>query len=117
SQTVAYLALAPKSNAATLAIAAARKDVRDNRVLPVPVHLRDAHYRGAEKLGHGIGYQYSHDDPSGIAAQDYLGVEREYYRPVPRGFESELSQRLERLRGILRPSRQASGPPPSAAEP
>lgn len=117
SQTVAYLALAPKSNAATLAIAAARKDVRDNRVLPVPVHLRDAHYRGAEKLGHGIGYQYSHDDPSGVAAQDYLGVEREYYRPVPRGFESELSQRLERLRGILRPSRQASGPPPSAAEP
>jgi putative ATPase len=116
SQTVAYLALAPKSNAATLAIGAARKDVRESRVLPVPVHLRDAHYRGAEKLGHGIGYQYSHNDPRGVAAQDYLGVDREYYQPVPRGFESELGQRLEQLRSILRPSRQAPNTPPSASE-
>jgi putative ATPase len=108
SQTVAYLALAPKSNAATTAIGAARKDVRDNRVLPVPVHLRDAHYRGAKQLGHGVDYQYSHDDPSGVAAQDYLGVDRQYYQPVQRGFEAELADRLDKLRRRLRQGRSES---------
>lgn len=103
SQTVAYLALAPKSNAATMAIGAARRDVRENRVLPVPVHLRDAHYKSAEKLGHGVDYQYSHNAPDGVAAQDYLGVDRQYYQPVARGYEAELAKRLEQLRAILRP--------------
>ena len=103
SQTVAYLALAPKSNAATMAIGAARRDVRENRVLPVPVHLRDAHYKSAEKLGHGVDYQYSHNAPDGVVAQDYLGVDRQYYQPVTRGFEAELAKRLEQLRAILRP--------------
>lgn len=102
SQTVAYLALAPKSNAATMAIGEAIKDVTENRVLPVPMHLRDSHYRGAEKLGHGADYQYAHDHENGVAAQDYLGVEREYYRPPDRGYESELQQRLEVLRKRLR---------------
>lgn len=106
SQTVAYLSLAPKSNAATTAIGAARKDVRESRVLPVPVHLRDAHYGGAKQLGHGENYQYSHDDPSGVAAQDYLGVDRQYYQPVARGFESELAHRLENLRTRLRQGRE-----------
>jgi putative ATPase len=105
SQTVAYLALAPKSNAATMAIGAARRDVRENRVLPVPVHLRDAHYQSAAKLGHGVEYQYSHDSPDGVAAQDYLGVDREYYQPMARGFESELAERVERLRKTLRQGR------------
>jgi len=106
SQTVAYLALAPKSNAATMAIGAARRDVRENRVLPVPVHLRDAHYQNAAKLGHGVEYQYSHDSPDGVAAQDYLGVDREYYQPVARGFETELAERVERLRKTLRQGRE-----------
>jgi len=61
SQAVTYLATAPKSNAATVAISKARADVREGRTLPVPEHLRDSHYRGAEQLGHGTGYQYSHD--------------------------------------------------------
>jgi putative ATPase len=103
SQTVAYLALAPKSNAATMAIGAARRDVRENRVLPVPVHLRDAHYKSAEKLGHGVDYKYSHDAPDGVVAQDYLGVDRQYYQPVARGYEAELAKRLEQLRAALRP--------------
>jgi len=103
SQTVAYLALAPKSNAATMAIGAARRDVRENRVLPVPVHLRDAHYKSAEKLGHGVDYQYSHNAPDGVVAQDYLGVDRQYYQPVARGYEAELAKRLEQLRAALRP--------------
>ena len=98
AQAVTYLACAPKSNAATEAIFAARRDVREGRLLPVPVHLRDSHYGGAKRLGHGEGYEYAHDAPDAVAAQDYLGVEREYYRPVDRGFERELTQRLEAIR-------------------
>jgi putative ATPase len=108
AQAVTYLALAAKSNAATIGIMEARQDVREGRLLPVPVHLRDKHYAGAERLGHGKDYQYSHDSPDGIAAQDYLGVEREYYRPVDRGFEQELARRLEQIRAKLREGR--SGP-------
>ncbi|MEM1068429.1 MAG: replication-associated recombination protein A [Planctomycetota bacterium] len=102
SQAVSYLALAPKSNAATKAIGAARRDVREKEIVPVPKHLRDAHYQGASELGHGEGYEYSHDAEDGIAEQTYLGVDRKYYDPVDRGFESELKVRLERVRRILR---------------
>lgn len=102
AQAVAYLACAPKSNAATVAIGEARKDVTEGRLVPVPVHLKDKHYSGAKRLGHGEGYQYAHDAPDGIAAQDYLGVDREYYRPVDRGFERELAERLKFIRARLR---------------
>jgi putative ATPase len=102
AQAVTYLACAPKSNAATVAIGEARRDVREGRLLPVPIHLKDRHYAGAKRLGHGEGYQYAHDAPDGIAAQDYLGVEREYYRPVPRGFEATLAERLIEIRRRLR---------------
>ncbi len=102
SQCVAYLALAPKSNAATAAIAAAVKDVRERQIVPVPKHLRDSHYQGASQLGHGEGYQYSHDSEGGVAAQDYLGVDRTYYEPADRGFEAELKQRLAELRRRLK---------------
>jgi putative ATPase len=99
---VTYLACAPKSNAATIAIGEARKDVVEGRLIPVPVHLRDSHYSGAERLGHGKDYEYAHNAEGGIAAQDYLGVEREYYRPVDRGFELELAKRLELIRAKLK---------------
>jgi putative ATPase len=102
AQAVTYLACAPKSNAATIGIGEARADVREGRLLPVPVHLRDAHYPAAKRLGHGEGYQYAHDSPDAIAAQDYLGVEREYYRPTGRGFERELAARLAAIRARLR---------------
>jgi putative ATPase len=102
AQCVAYLACAPKSNAATLAISEARTDVRERRLVPVPVHLRDSHYAGAKRLGHGAGYEYAHDAEGGVAAQDYLGVDRTYYRPVGRGFEAELAKRLEAMRAKLR---------------
>jgi len=105
AQTVAYLACAPKSNAATVAIGEARHDIREGRLLPVPRHLQDSHYAGAKRLGHGEGYEYAHNAPDGIAAQDYLGVEREYYRPTDRGFEKELAERLEVIRKKLRNSR------------
>ena len=102
AQAVTYLACAPKSNAATVGIGEARRDVREGRIVPVPVHLRDRHYQGAKQLGHGEGYQYAHDSPDAVAAQEYLGVDREYYRPVDRGFECELAQRLESIRAKLR---------------
>ncbi len=111
AQAVTYLATAPKSNAATVAIGEARHDVREGRLLPVPVHLRDQHYAGAKRLGHGADYQYSHDAPDAIAAQDYLGIDREYYRPVNRGYEAELAQRLETIRATLRTAKAPSNQP------
>ena len=102
SQAVAYLACAPKSNAATVAISEARRDITEGRIVPVPKHLRDSHYAGAAELGSGEGYQYSHSSEDGVAAQEYLGIDREYYRPVDRGFESELQTRLASIRERLR---------------
>lgn len=102
AQTVLYLACAPKSNATTLAIGRARKDIREERIQPVPLHLRDKHYGGAAELGHGEGYQYSHDSPDGIAAQSYLGVEKTYYEPVNRGWEANVQERLKYIRARLR---------------
>jgi putative ATPase len=108
SQAVTYLACAPKSNAATLAIGEALHDIREGRTLPVPVKLKDKHYQGAKRLGHGENYEYSHNSPDAVAAQDYLGVERIYYRPVDRGFEKELAGRLEKIRVRLREAKPAS---------
>ena len=101
AQAVAYLACAPKSNAATLAIAKARHDVRENRVVPVPRHLRDGHYQGAALLEHGANYQYAHDAPDAIAQQEYLGIDATYYEPTERGFEQELRARLAQIRTRL----------------
>lgn len=109
AQAVTYLACAPKSNAATTAIAAARADVVEGRLLPVPVHLRDRHYGGAKRLGHGEGYENAHDAEGGVAAQDYLGVDKTYYHPVPRGFEAELGRRLEAIRQRLRSAKTGPG--------
>jgi len=83
----------------------------------VPVHLKDSHYAGAKRLGHGENYQYSHNAPDAIAAQDYLGVEREYYRPAPRGFEAELGERLTAIRARLREAKTKSGAAPSSERP
>jgi putative ATPase len=98
SQVVAYLALAPKSNAATVAIMQARKDVKQGRTLPVPKHLKDGHYGGAKKLGNAIGYQYAHDHNDAWVDQEYLPSDVEYYQPSDRGFEAILKARLEDLR-------------------
>lgn len=108
AQAVTYLATAPKSNASYIAVDAALDDVRSKRVLPVPTHLRDSHYPGAKRLGHGEGYQYAHDAPEGWVDQDYLGVERTYYHPVDRGFEAELKRRVEEQRARRQRSDGAS---------
>ena len=98
AQAVIYMATAPKSNASATAIWSAMRDVREGRTLPVPRHLRDSHYPGSAKLGHGQGYQYPHDHPGGHVAQDYLGVAKVYYAPTERGLESEIARRLEQWR-------------------
>ncbi|MCX5656041.1 MAG: replication-associated recombination protein A [Planctomycetota bacterium] len=100
AEAVTYIACAPKSNAAYLAIDAAMKDVRENRTLPVPKHLRDANYKGAEKLGHGEGYKYAHNFPGGVAPQDYLGVDKTYYEPTDHGHEAKLKARLEQFKKL-----------------
>ncbi|OYP34982.1 replication-associated recombination protein A [Rhodopirellula sp. MGV] len=102
SQTASYLALAPKSNASTVAISQARRDVREKKLLAVPQHLMDGHSTSAATQGRGEGYIYSHDCPDGIAAQDYLGSSRTYYEPVERGFERDLQKRKEWVRRRLK---------------
>jgi len=100
AEAVTYIACAPKSNAAYLAIDRAMEDVRENRTVPVPVHLRDASYRGAKRLGHGQGYKYAHDYEAGVAPQEYLGVDKTYYEPTDHGREAKLKERLERFRRL-----------------
>lgn len=105
AEAVVYLATAPKSNAAYLGIDAAIADVRAGRLGRVPKPLRDAHYPGAKRLGHGKGYVYPHDEPMGVAQQQYLPdplVGLEYYQPTERGHEREMSARLAKLRAITR---------------
>lgn len=109
SQAVIYLALAPKSNSATTAIMAARHEVQEGTLIPVPIHLRDGHYAGSKQLGHGVGYQYSHDAPDGIATQDYLGVDRQFYHPTERGEERELAFRYNEIRNKLKPPSERPG--------
>lgn len=105
AQAVVALALAPKSNAVITAIDAAIADVKAGKVGPVPPHLRDAHYAGAKKIGHGSSYQYSHDDPRGVVPQQYApdvidGTD--YYQPTRRGGEAAYADRVAAIRKILR---------------
>ncbi len=105
AHAVIALATAPKSNAVTRAIGAASADVRAGKAGAVPPALRDAHYSGAKKLGHGHGYQYAHDDPRGIVPQQFAPDEvdgREYYEPSDHGAEAGLAERLARIRKVLR---------------
>ena len=100
AQAVVHLATAPKSNRAALGIWQAREDVRRGVGGEVPVHLRDAHYRSAHSLGHGVGYDYPHDDPRGWVRQQYLPEAARgavYYQPSGHGYEQEIAERMERL--------------------
>lgn len=105
AHAVIALATAPKSNSVTRAIGAASADVRAGKAGAVPPALRDAHYAGAKKLGHGHGYRYAHDDPRGVVPQQFAPDEvdgREYYEPSDHGAEAGLAERLARIRKILR---------------
>ena len=99
AQAVVHLATAPKSNRTALGIWQALEDVRSRPAGAVPPHLRDAHYRSAERIGHGVGYRYPHDDPRGWIEQDYLPdvlAGKRYYEPSGHGHEREIAQRLHR---------------------
>jgi putative ATPase len=105
AQAVIHISLAPKSNAVITAIGAADADVRAGLVGAVPAHLRDAHYPGAGKVGHGEGYLYPHDFDEGIVSQRYAPdsvAERRYYQASGHGAEARLAERAERIRAILR---------------
>ena len=100
SQAVTYVASAPKSNSAVNAIFAANDAVRNNKTT-VPTHLQDAHYKGAQKLGHGIGYKYAHDYPDHYVDQQYLPDEikdARFYEPGDLGYEKQIKERLQKLR-------------------
>lgn len=97
-QAAAYVATAPKSNAAYMGIAKAMKTVADTRTMPVPAHLQDRHYKGAEKLGHGLGYKYAHDYPNHYVTQQYLpdGMEgMRFYEPSENGYEKKIREHME----------------------
>ncbi|MHA7986565.1 replication-associated recombination protein A [Rathayibacter sp. CAU 1779] len=105
AQAVVHLATAPKSNAAYMALDAAIADVRAGKIGRVPKHLRDAHYPGAKRLGHGRGYKYPHDDDLGVVRQDYLPdvlKDSVYYSPTEHGNERDIAARLAKLRRITR---------------
>ncbi|MDQ1607788.1 MAG: putative ATPase [Microbacteriaceae bacterium] len=105
AEAVVYLATAPKSNAAYMALDKAIADVRAGKIGRVPKHLRDAHYPGAKRLGHGKGYIYSHDSELGVVEQQYLPDELKntvYYDPTEHGNERDVSARLAKLRRIIR---------------
>ncbi len=98
AQATIYLALAPKSNASYAGIDQAMKDVESGRTMEVPNHLKDAHYQGAKRLGHGEGYKYDHSYPGHHVQQEYLPQTRRYYEPTEEGLERELKSRLAKLR-------------------
>ncbi|HWN94469.1 MAG TPA: replication-associated recombination protein A [Methylomirabilota bacterium] len=106
AEAAIYIATANKSNTSIVAIDAALADVRAGRTLPVPQHLRDAHYKGAERLGHGEDYQYSHDAPDHFSPQDYLGAFKRYYEPSDQGVEKKIKERVERWRAMTDEARK-----------
>ena len=106
AEATIYIATANKSNSAVAAIGAALEDVKSGRTLPVPEHLRDTHYQGAERLGHGKGYEYAHDHPGHFVAQDYLGTDKIYYEPTEQGAEKKIKERVEKWRSELAAARK-----------
>ncbi len=102
SEAAIYVATAPKSNSAICAVDDALEEVRNSGSLPIPPHLQDAHYKGAAKLGHGIGYQYAHDFPNHYVKQQYLPYEldgREFFRPDGQGYENKIKEHFKKIKG------------------
>ena len=100
AEATVYLATANKSNSAYAAINAALEEVKNGRTIPVPKHLRDSHYQGAEQLGHGDGYKYAHDHKGHFVAQDYLGIDKRFYEPGEEGVEKKIKERVMHWREL-----------------
>ncbi len=102
AEATVYCATAPKSNASAKGIWGAKADVESGRTLEVPDALKDTHYQGAERLGHGAGYKYAHDFEGHIAAQNHMPETRRYYEPSDQGFENKLRERMEKWKQLLK---------------
>ena len=98
AQAAIYVACAPKSNAGYLAIDRALADVKEQRTNAVPIHLKDSHYKGSEKLGHGVGYKYAHDYPQHYVDQEYMPHKAVYYEPTLQGYEAKIKERMDKLK-------------------
>ena len=98
AQAAVYIACAPKSNAVYLGIDKALEDVKSRRIAAVPQHLKDAHYKGAAKLGRGEGYKYAHDYPNHYVPQEYMPHQAIYYQPTDQGYEAKIKERLSKLK-------------------
>jgi putative ATPase len=98
AQAAVYVACAPKSNAVYLAIDKALADVKEERTHGVPLHLKDSHYPGADKLGHGQGYKYAHDYPQHYVQQEYMPHKAVYYEPTLQGYEAKIKERMDKLK-------------------
>jgi putative ATPase len=109
AEATIYIATAPKSNSTVAAIGAAMKDVESGRTLEVPAHLKDTHYKGAARLGHGKDYKYAHDYEGHFVPQDYLGVDRTYYEPTEQGSEKRIKERLEKWRALRAEAKNKAG--------
>ena len=109
AQAVIHIATAPKSNRACAAIGKAMAEVKQGVTLPVPKHLRDTHYKSAKKLGHGEGYQYSHDYEGGYVPQAYLPEGRIYYEPTELGYEKRVKERLDYWRALFEEEQKKAG--------
>ncbi|MEX1017208.1 MAG: replication-associated recombination protein A [Phycisphaeraceae bacterium] len=110
-QAAIYMATAPKSNASALAIWAAMSDVKNGRTVPVPRHLRDGHYKGAQRLGHAQGYASAHESDTGFVDQEYLGVDKTYYTPTDHGWEQRIGEYLRWIdQQRATPRRAGQGP-------
>lgn len=106
AEATIYIATANKSNSTITAIDAALEDVKSGRTLAVPEHLRDAHYQGAKRLGHGEGYKYAHDYEDHFVPQDYLGTDKRYYEPTEQGVEKKIKDRLDHWRQLRKAARE-----------
>ncbi len=101
AEATVYCATAPKSNASAKGIWDAKADIEQGRTLPVPEPLKDAHYKGAQRLGHGKGYKYAHDFEGHIVAQEYVPTTKKYYEPSDQGFELKVRERMEKWKQQL----------------
>lgn len=108
AEATIYIATANKSNSVVCAIDAALADVRSGRTLEVPRHLKDTHYAGAKRLGHGEGYQYAHDHEGHFVPQDHLVEPRRFYEPTEQGTEKKIKERLDRWRALSAAAHESS---------
>jgi putative ATPase len=102
AEATVYCATAPKSNASAKGIWSAKADVEQGRTLEVPQHLKDTHYKGSARLGHGKGYKYAHDFEGHVVEQEHLPEHRKYYEPGDQGFELKVRERMEKWKQLLK---------------